>query len=108
MSKSVSYLDAIKPLEEALQKLKDLRVEAFKNRPLPEFWELGQKVRYLSDSEWSWSKGSTGYVTRLWPEYKNKPAHEYQVFHTGLGEDKYGLFWTTPDDVELVVEEETT
>jgi hypothetical protein len=108
MSKSVSYFEAIKPLKEASQELKVLFEEAFNQRSLPEFWRVGQKVRYLRDSEWAWSIGSIGYVVELRPEYKNTPANEYQVFYTAIGEKRFGIFWTTPEDVELVVEEGTT
>ncbi len=75
----------------------------FNSRPLPKVWKVGQKVRYIRDSEWAWYKGNIGYVVELRDEYKGRPASEYQVFYTCTDKDaKYGRFWTTPEDVELI------
>ncbi len=76
--------------------------QLFNSRPLPKVWKIGQKVRYLRDSEWAWHAGNVGYVVGIREEYKNRPAQEYQVFYTAVGEKKYGKCWTTPDDVELI------
>lgn len=91
--------DRIKLAEKLEAQAKRLRQEAV--RKLPDFWRVGQKVRYLRDSEWAWGEGDIGFVSSLRDEYKNKPAQEYQVFYT-TSESGYGSFWTTPDDVELL------
>ncbi len=79
-----------------------LRSEAFEQRRLPDFWRVGQKVRYLTNSDWAWHRGNEGTVVALRDDCKGKPAHEYQVFYTGVGPDCYGQYWTTPSDVELI------
>jgi hypothetical protein len=93
---------------EKRQRARDLEIEAKRllkeahdERPLPDFWRVGQKVRYLRNSEWAWTAGEIGYVESLRPEYTGRPAAQYQVFYT-TSPDLRGRFWTTPDDVELV------
>lgn len=79
-----------------------LEREAFENRPLPDKWRVGQKVRYLESKDWAWNKGDWGVVVGLREdEYKDRPAKEYQVFYTAI-KGEYGYFWTTPMDVELI------
>lgn len=77
-----------------------LEKQAFVERSLPDKWRLGQKVRYLRDSEWAWAKGEIAYV-KGFREHADLPAAQYQVFYTGPGGRDFS-FWTTPDDVELV------
>lgn len=79
------------------------RLELLSKRKLPAFWKVGMKVRYLKDSEWAWRGGDTAYVKQLRSEYAGTPADTYQVFYTGPL-DGGSIFWTTPDDVELVEE----
>lgn len=77
------------------------RLEAEAARQLPEKWELGMRVRFLRHKEWAWNAGSEATVVELSDDCKNRKGHEYQVFWTkpdGGG----AIFWTTPDDVELV------
>lgn len=78
-----------------------LEKEAFAQRPLPDQWRIGQKVRYLRDSDCAWAKGHTAYVNGLREEYKGRPSADYQVFYTG-DEQGRNVYWTTPDDVELI------
>lgn len=78
---------------------KRLTKEAHDERPLPDFWRVGQKVRFLRDSEWAWSKGQTATIIAL-RDFNCRPAREYQVFYTG-NPGEPGQWWTTPDDVEL-------
>lgn len=83
---------------------RQLSAEAYAERPMPEHWEVGQKVRYLRDKEWCSDAGETGVIVAVSDECAEKPAYEYQVFWTLP--DKYknrgARFWTTPGDVELV------
>jgi hypothetical protein len=88
--------------EELKATAKSREEQVFNSRPLPKVWKIGQKVRYTRDSEWAWSKGDVGFIIELWDRDKGKPTHEYQVFYTAIGEKKYGRYWTTPDDVELI------
>lgn len=76
-----------------------IREEAFANRRLPDFWRVGQLVRFLDNGEWSWSKGNVWRVVEV--ANPERPAAQYQVFWTSppCGD---GVFWTTPRDVELV------
>lgn len=81
-----------------------LRVRAHHERPLPDFWRKGQKIRYITTQEWAWSKGNIAYVHGLHDEYKDRKfsAGDYQVFYTGPKGKSHPSYWTTPDDVELV------
>lgn len=79
---------------------RQLRKEA--NRKLPDFWRVGQKVRYIRSSEWAFDKGDIAIVTEIREECRNRPANEYQVFFTRPLCISDGRFWTTPDDVELI------
>ena len=100
----MSYLETKKVFSERHKQLLAEARAAFSSRSLPKIWEVGQKVRYLSNSDWAWSEGSTAYVVKIRDEYKGKPAADYQVFYTGQLDGKGGIYWTTPDDVELVVD----
>lgn len=72
-------------------------------RCMPDFWRVGQKIRYVNTNEWAWEKGDIAYVVKLRDEYRGRPAKEYQVFYTGDNDpDQPGIYWTTPDDVELI------
>jgi hypothetical protein len=78
-----------------------LEADAFDQRPLPDFWRVGQKVRYLYDKDFAWSAGETATILEL--DKQGVPAKEYQVFWTGHPKHpEYGRFWTTPDEVELI------
>lgn len=79
-----------------------LRKEAFDERPMPDSWRVGQKVRYLRKSDWAWQAGSIGTVVEIPKEHQGKPAHETRWFYTGVGESCFGRYHTTPSDVELV------
>ena len=101
----MSYFEYLKKHNEQLRILQDRKHRAFENRPLPVRWEIGQKVRFLRDSEWAWGAGGIAYVVGFRDDSKKKLAHEYQVFYTSptLGKER-GMWWTTPNDVELVVD----
>ena len=84
-----------------------LRYEAFSERPLPDHWRVGDRIRYIRNMEYCCDEGSLGVVLEVRAECAVKPAHEYQVFWTrpdGWATTLGGTakFWTTPDDVELV------
>lgn len=81
-----------------------LEALAFNTRPLPEKWQVGQRVRFLKDREWAWSKGSEATIVRLRGEYAHCLANHYQVFYTSP-DSKDVLWWTTSADVELVSDE---
>jgi hypothetical protein len=78
---------------------RDLRRQAHAERPLPDFWRVGQKVRTLADKAWAWKAGDVMTITELRDE--GTPALDYQVFWTAHARE-FGRFWTTPDEVELV------
>jgi hypothetical protein len=81
---------------------KKLIEEAFSERLLPEQRKVGQRVRYLKDSEYAWSAGSYGVITRVLDENSTKLASAYQVFYTTPADmNSKALWWTTPADVEL-------
>lgn len=80
-----------------------LEQEATQERPLPVAWQVGQRVRYLADKDWGWNKGDIGTIARVRPEDRDKAANEYQVFWVNFGGT--GIYWTTPDDVELVIDD---
>jgi hypothetical protein len=76
------------------------------SRKLPPRWKKGMAVRYLDDSDWAWSKGTTAYVVDH-RDAPTRPGSEYQVFYTGPyypRRDSDPIFWTTPNDVEWVPE----
>lgn len=99
--KSMTDKNRIKQAEELERQAAKLRKQA--ERKLPDFWRVGQKVRYLEDREWAWSKGETAEVIKLRDEYKKTPGDQYQVFYTGNPKSDFGgSYWTTPNDVELV------
>lgn len=80
---------------------------AFANRPLPDHWRVGDRIRYIRDKEHCCDAGSLGVVVAVRPECAFKSADEYQVFWTrpdGWAKTLGGgaKFWTTPDEVELV------
>lgn len=81
-------------------------LDMLSERPLPTTWEVGQRVRFVRDKAWMCSKGATGKVIEVKPESKGISADQYQVFFTSLDGCR-GKFWTTPDDVELITEEES-
>lgn len=87
---------------EDLRKRADCLVEKA-GRPLPKRWEVGQRVRFLNDSEWAWSKGGEATINRVSDNCHRLPADEYQVFWTEP-DSKNASWWTTPNDVELVAE----
>lgn len=79
---------------------KRLRQKAFSERPLPDRWRVGQRVRFLRSAAWAWTAGEEAVISGLRDPSVNKPAAEYQVFYTkpDVGQ---ACWWTTPDDVEL-------
>lgn len=98
-----SYLEGWEEYKELQAKLGEFKKSKFGNRPLPNKWRVGQKVRYITQSEWGWDRGNVAWITEVRPEYKDKFAGEYQVFYTSYNpEGKGGRYWTTPEDVELI------
>lgn len=92
-----SRIERAKALREEAQ-----RLEAEAVRPLPKKWELGMRVRFLRHKEWAWSAGTEATVIELSDEFKGSPGNEYQVFWTEP-DGGCAKWWTTPDDVEIVV-----
>ena len=76
----------------------------------PEKWQVGQRVMWIRDSSDSWgpSAGETGVVVELSKECENRAGYEYQVFwcRPDSYRDKIARFWTTPDDVRIITEQE--
>lgn len=84
-----------------------LRYEAFAERPLPDHWRVGDRIRYIRDMEYCCDAGSLGVVVKISAKCAGKSAREYQVFWTRPDSWATTLggtaqFWTTPGDVELV------
>lgn len=70
-------------------------------RKLPERWEVGQKVRYVRDTDaFGPNKGNVGIICRLHPDYLSSPADEYGVLHVEFKKGN-GCFWTDFRDIEL-------
>ena len=70
-------------------------------RKLPERWEVGQKVRYVRDTDaFGPNKGNVGTICRIHPDYLNSPADEYGVLHVEFKKGN-GCFWTDFRDIEL-------
>jgi hypothetical protein len=88
----LSRAAALRAEADALEEL------AFKTRPLPDFWRVGQKVRTLGN-HFAWSKGAIRRIVEL--RDPGTPADQYQVFWTSP-DNGQGVFWTIPSDVELV------
>lgn len=85
---------------------KQLRREAFAERPLPDHWRVGDRIRYIRNKEHCCEAGALGVVVEV--EHPERPAAEYQVFYTrpdGWTTTLGGTarFYTTPDEVELVL-----
>ena len=77
-----------------------------KAKELPKVWRVGMRIRYITHSQWGWDKGTTGVIIRTREEYRGKPAAEYQVFYTNSTGEDHPSLWTTPDDVELIPEDD--
>lgn len=76
-----------------------LRAAVFRGRPLPDFWRVGQKVRFVKSQEYGFQSGDVAEIVDVKdPEI---PANKYQVFWTST-DIKTHRYWTTPDEVELV------
>lgn len=70
-------------------------------RKLPERWEVGQKVRYVRDTDaFGPNKGNVGTICRIHPDYLSSPADEYGVLHVEFKKGN-GCFWTDFRDIEL-------
>lgn len=83
-----------------------LRKAAFAERPLPDHWRVGDRIRYIRDKEYCCDAGALGVVVDVSPDCAEKRASEYQVFWTCPDSWAKTLgggskFWTTPDEVEL-------
>jgi hypothetical protein len=98
----IKKLDRAKALE---AEAAELREQAYAERPLPDFWRVGQKVRFLRSKEFAWNRDDVWEITRV--ADGTIPANQYQVFWT-TPPSGLGTFWTTPDDVELVQNLEIT
>ena len=84
--------DLLKIAEMLESEAKRLRKKAFDNRPMPDYWRVGQKVRLLKNKEWCADAGAVLMVVEV---------RDYNVFWTSPL-NSTGKFWTTPDEVELV------
>ena len=71
---------------------KRLRKKAFDNRPMPDSWRVGQKVRLLKNKEWCADAGDVLMIVEV---------RDHNVFWTSPPNGT-GRYWTTPDEVELV------
>lgn len=70
-------------------------------RKLPERWEVGQKVRYVRDTDaFGPNKGNVGTICRIHPDYLSSPVGEYGVLHVEFKKGN-GCFWTDFRDIEL-------
>lgn len=70
-------------------------------RKLPERWEVGQKVRYVRDTDaFGPNKGNVGNICRIHPDYLSSPVDEYGVLHVEFTKGN-GCFWTDFRDIEL-------
>jgi hypothetical protein len=100
---TVSYESDLARAQALRDEADKIEKTAFNSRPLPDKWRVGQTVRYLKDRDWAWSRGQTALVKELRSDYRGLPAAKYQVFYTGPEKGKKPpIYWTTPDDVELV------
>jgi hypothetical protein len=117
MGKKISFVKAQKTLDEIMQIYYDMETWFFMNRPLPDVWKVGQKIRYLEpEKSGLWEEGDIGYIIAIEPKYENTPAETPQYFHTVVGEHKSGNYVpefdgdepyrTSSYEVELVIEEE--
>ena len=79
---------------------RSLREAAYNERPLPDFWRVGQKARFIRDQDFGFQKGTIATIIEV--KDAGKPASEYQVFLTSNDSGRT-RFWTTPDEVELVI-----
>lgn len=84
--------DLLKIAEMLESEAKRLRKKAFDNRPLPDFWRVGQKVRLLKTKEWCADAGDVLMIVEV---------RDHNVFWTSPLNGT-GRYWTTPDEVELV------
>ena len=75
------------------------------NRLLPDRWEVGMKVRFLSENPWAWDSGQNGTVVMVKEGWRF--GCEEQVFYTEL-DGQRGVFYTTTSDVEWLPELENT
>lgn len=70
-------------------------------RKLPERWEVGQKVRYVRDTDaFGPNKGNVGTICRIHPDYLSSPVDEYGILHVEFKKGN-GCFWTDFRDIEL-------
>lgn len=97
-------LDEASRLEAAAQVL---RRAAFAERPLPDHWRVGDRIRYIRNKEHCCDAGALGVVVEV--KHPERPASQYQVFYTqpdGWANTLGGTarFYTTPDEVELATE----
>lgn len=92
--------EKLRKAQQLRDKAEDLEREAFNERPLPDFWRVGQKVRMLNDEEWAWGKGNIMVISKV--SSPHLPASHNQVIYLSTLEDGWGSFYATPKDVELV------
>lgn len=71
-----------------------------RNMP-PDKWRVGDRVRYVKSSEWTWCRDTVGVITELAEGYEDRAPNEYQVFWVSPLKGS-GSWWTTPSDVEFV------
>ena len=80
----------------------------------PAQWKEGMLVEYIRPSEWAWVRGTRGRIIQLdiHEERSNRAGHEYQVFWTspvdkdGRVKESAPIWWTTPDNVRYIEEDE--
>ena len=68
-------------------------------RKLPERWEVGQRVRFVRDTDnFGPNKGNVGVISEVHPSYRNSPVGGYGVLWVKMDD---GLFYTDFCDIEL-------
>lgn len=83
------------------QRAKYIREKAFEERPLPDFWRVGQLVRMLKDQEWCWNRGNILVVSQV--RFPKALAADADFFYVSpRGKNPMNMyFYCTPSDVEL-------
>lgn len=69
MTERASKIKRVRVLEAEATKL---RREAFLERPLPNKWELGQRVRFIRDIDFEPTKGSILTIVKVEDTYENR------------------------------------
>lgn len=102
----MSYFEKIK-LAQLLERMAThIRSTAFNDRPLPDFWRVGQKVRLITSKEWCGDAGQEFYICKV--KWAAEPAHSSNntIWITPSLLTEEGKYWTSPHEIELVEDHE--